>query len=197
MNAQSHELELRNFDQTDRAPAMSDHSQDVVKSPAGLPYTREVRRLSGWGRAGGTTAEVLTTPSVELIADAVARVADQNSDKPAHLRRGVIARGLGRSYGDVAQNSGGLVIDMTALRRIHRIDAESALVDLDAGGRSGDADEGGAAVRAVGTGAAGHPAGHHRRGRSPTTSTARTTTARDPSATTSANWTCWSPTAGC
>lgn len=134
MNAQSHELELRNFDQTDRAPAMSDHSQDVVKSPAGLPYTREVRRLSGWGRAGGTTAEVLTTPSVELIADAVARVADQNSDKPAHLRRGVIARGLGRSYGDVAQNSGGLVIDMTALRRIHRIDAESALVDLDAGG---------------------------------------------------------------
>ena len=53
--------------------------------------------------------------------------------KPAHLRRGVIARGLGRSYGDPAQNAGGLVVDMNALDRIHRIDADTALVDVDAG----------------------------------------------------------------
>src|SRR5690606_39783584 len=38
-----------------------------------------------------------------------------------------------RSYGDNAQNGGGLVIDMTPLNRIHRIDAETRLVDLDAG----------------------------------------------------------------
>lgn len=76
---------------------------------------------------------MLSTPDVELIAAAVARVAEDNDGKPTHLRRGVIARGLGRSYGDVAQNAGGLVIDMTALCRIHSIDASSALVDLDAG----------------------------------------------------------------
>ncbi|MDO5683502.1 MAG: FAD-binding oxidoreductase [Propionibacteriaceae bacterium] len=89
--------------------------------------------LTGWGRTAPTTAQVLSTPDVEVIAAAVARVAEENDAKPSHLRRGVIARGLGRSYGDVAQNAGGLVVDITALRKIHSIDASSALVDLDAG----------------------------------------------------------------
>lgn len=47
--------------------------------------------------------------------------------------RGVLARGLGRSYGDPAQNSGGLVIDMTALDRIHDVDVDAATVTTDAG----------------------------------------------------------------
>ena len=45
----------------------------------------------------------------------------------------MIARGLGRSYGDNAQNGGGLVIDMTALDTIHSISADTKLADLDAG----------------------------------------------------------------
>ncbi|HEY5854009.1 MAG TPA: FAD-binding oxidoreductase [Aldersonia sp.] len=89
--------------------------------------------LSGWGRTAATTAEVLATADVEVIARAVAQVAEQNDSKPSHLRRGIVARGLGRSYGDNAQNAGGLVVDMTALRRIHSIDADSHLVDVDAG----------------------------------------------------------------
>lgn len=84
------------------------------------------RRLTGWGRTAPSVAQVLSTPDVDVIAKAVARSAESGG-------RGVIARGLGRSYGDNAQNGGGLVIDMTALNRIHSMDAATALVDVDAG----------------------------------------------------------------
>ncbi|GAA0533300.1 decaprenylphospho-beta-D-ribofuranose 2-oxidase [Saccharopolyspora erythraea NRRL 2338] len=83
----------------------------------------ETRKLMGWARTSPTTARVVSTPDVEVIARAV-READE---------RGVIARGLGRSYGDVSQNAGGTVIDMTALNRIHDIDRDKAVVDVDAG----------------------------------------------------------------
>jgi decaprenylphospho-beta-D-ribofuranose 2-oxidase len=82
------------------------------------------KRLTGWGRTAPTVAQVLSTPDVEVIAKAVAHAAGT---------RGVIARGLGRSYGDNAQNGGGLVVDMTPLRRIYSIDADTRLVDVDAG----------------------------------------------------------------
>jgi decaprenylphospho-beta-D-ribofuranose 2-oxidase len=47
--------------------------------------------------------------------------------------RGLIARGLGRSYGDPAQNAGGLVLQLTRFRQIHSIDADRGLAVVDAG----------------------------------------------------------------
>ncbi|WP_027507285.1 FAD-binding oxidoreductase [Rhodococcus sp. UNC23MFCrub1.1] len=97
-----------------------------------MPPT-SARTLTGWARTAPTTAQVLTTSDPEIVAAAVLRVAEQNESKPSHLRRGVIARGLGRSYGDNAQNGGGLVVDMSALNRIHSMDAETHIVDVDGG----------------------------------------------------------------
>ena len=91
------------------------------------------KSLYGWGRTAPSTAQVLSTPDVDTIAEAVKRVADENADLPEHKRRGIIARGLGRSYGDPAQNGGGLVVDMNALNRIHSIDPDTGIVDVDAG----------------------------------------------------------------
>ena len=48
-------------------------------------------------------------------------------------QRGVIARGLGRSYNESGQNSGGLTVDMTPLTRIYSIDPDTAIADVDAG----------------------------------------------------------------
>ncbi|MDQ6686646.1 MAG: FAD-binding oxidoreductase [Actinomycetota bacterium] len=47
--------------------------------------------------------------------------------------RGMLARGLGRSYGDAAQNAGGTVLDMTQRNRILSVDADAALVRVESG----------------------------------------------------------------
>ncbi|MFE6848870.1 FAD-binding protein [Streptomyces sp. NPDC057686] len=87
---------------------------------ASKPVTTSV---SGWGRTAPTTA-LLTRPRTYAEAEAAVRKC---------AGRGAIARGLGRAYGDAAQNAGGRVLDMTALDRIRTIDAVNGLVTCEAG----------------------------------------------------------------
>ncbi|MEV3860299.1 FAD-binding oxidoreductase [Streptomyces sp. NPDC050095] len=82
--------------------------------------------VTGWGRTAPTSAHLVRPRSHEETVAAVRECA-------APGRRGGIARGLGRAYGDAAQNAGGAVLDMTALNRIHAIDADGGTVLCDAG----------------------------------------------------------------
>ncbi|MGA0116909.1 MAG: FAD-binding protein [Ilumatobacteraceae bacterium] len=61
-------------------------------------------RLSGWGRTAWTVADVVRTNE----PDAIRSVVENRTE------RGVIARGLGRSYGAAAQNAGGHVVELTS-----------------------------------------------------------------------------------
>ncbi|MEV6712606.1 FAD-binding oxidoreductase [Lentzea sp. NPDC051208] len=82
-----------------------------------------VRSLAGWGRTAPTTARVLAPDQVDGVIAAVR----------GRTRRGVLARGLGRSYGDAAQNAGGLVLDLRRLDTVHSVDPDTRMVDVDAG----------------------------------------------------------------
>ena len=81
-----------------------------------------VELLSGWGRTAPTAATVVRPRDAREVADVV-RAAGP---------RGVIARGLGRSYGDAAQDSGGTVLDLTGLDALH-VDAANGVASCGAG----------------------------------------------------------------
>jgi decaprenylphospho-beta-D-ribofuranose 2-oxidase len=77
--------------------------------------------LTGWGRTAPTRADVVRARSRGEVAEAL------------RAGRSAIPRGLGRAYGDAAQNAGGLVIDTTALRDVHALDLERGIVTAGAG----------------------------------------------------------------
>ncbi|MDN3285193.1 FAD-binding oxidoreductase [Streptomyces thermocarboxydus] len=79
--------------------------------------------VTGWGRTAPSSARLVRPRTFEEAALAVRGCG----------ARGGIARGLGRAYGDAAQNAGGEVFDMTGLDRIHAIDADGGTVLCDAG----------------------------------------------------------------
>ncbi|MFE0520405.1 FAD-binding protein [Streptomyces sp. NPDC058954] len=79
--------------------------------------------VTGWGRTAPTAARLIRPRTYEEAAAAVRECG----------ARGGIPRGLGRAYGDAAQNAGGAVFDMTGLDRIHVIDADDGTVLCGAG----------------------------------------------------------------
>ena len=81
------------------------------------------QELTGWARTAPSRSTVWAPTATEDIA---AHIGDEHP-------RGLLARGLGRSYGDAAQNAGGTVIDATVLDRIVDLDLDQGLVTCEAG----------------------------------------------------------------
>ncbi|HEY4332702.1 MAG TPA: FAD-binding oxidoreductase, partial [Ilumatobacteraceae bacterium] len=82
----------------------------------------ELSQLSGWGRTAPSGARLLPVTRTN-VADAVAHA-------PA---RGALVRGLGRSYGDAAQNGGGLVMRLAGSATEATVDDEAHTVTVGAG----------------------------------------------------------------
>lgn len=78
--------------------------------------------LTGWGRTSPSLARVRVPQTVADIERALTEVGP----------RGLLARGLGRSYGDAAQSGGATVLDMTEVRAID-LDAAGGTVTAGAG----------------------------------------------------------------
>jgi decaprenylphospho-beta-D-ribofuranose 2-oxidase len=80
------------------------------------------RLMSGWGRTAPTAA---TVRPVTSTADVQAAIATASA-------RGILARGLGRSYGDAAQSGGATILDLSAMSSVH-LDPESGAVTVGGG----------------------------------------------------------------
>ena len=101
------------------------------------------RLLSGWGRTSPSASNVAAPDDVEMLADFLtsgdpAMPCPLNPSlrvrQEAHgFRNSVIARGLGRSYGDAAQCAGGTVIDTSGFDSIGVIDPSTGLVEVGSG----------------------------------------------------------------
>jgi decaprenylphospho-beta-D-ribofuranose 2-oxidase len=81
-----------------------------------------VTTLSGWGRTRPVVAKVVTPATEDDVAAILAEAPGP-----------VIARGLGRSYGDAAQVAGGTVVDGRGLGAVGPIDPATGLVTVGAG----------------------------------------------------------------
>jgi decaprenylphospho-beta-D-ribofuranose 2-oxidase len=88
--------------------------------PAGL--TAESRTLTGWGRTHPVTAQVVAPAGLESLQELLRQA-------PPHS---LIARGLGRSYGDAAQLGDAAVIELGAFQQI-RLDSTAGTVTAGAG----------------------------------------------------------------
>ncbi|HEV7196801.1 MAG TPA: FAD-binding oxidoreductase, partial [Pedococcus sp.] len=95
----------------------------VVAAAGGHSASSSLEELTGWGRTAPTVARVAAPADA---ADAARLIAEGGP-------RGVIVRGLGRSYGDAAQNAGGLVLRLGALDQISPVDPVTGLVTCGAG----------------------------------------------------------------
>ncbi|HMG45077.1 MAG TPA: FAD-binding oxidoreductase [Acidimicrobiales bacterium] len=83
----------------------------------------DLELVTGWGRNPVTASRVARPTSPDELTKAPLDAGP----------RGVVARGLGRAYGDAAMNAGGLVVDATGVSGVLDLDPASGIVRVLAG----------------------------------------------------------------
>jgi len=79
--------------------------------------------LTGWGRTAPSVSELRLIGDEQTVASMVKRTGP----------RGVLVRGLGRSYGDAATNAGGVILEGRSASGILGLDLSEGLVTVRAG----------------------------------------------------------------
>jgi len=82
--------------------------------------------MTGWGRT-------ITSGALRARPRNLAEIEQILADCGQEPDRGIIARGLGRSYNDAALSTGGLVIDLGAFSSVGEVDPQSGAVTVGAG----------------------------------------------------------------
>jgi decaprenylphospho-beta-D-ribofuranose 2-oxidase len=95
-------------------------SQTAILPDAGTETS--IHSLSGWGRTAAVRSTVARPRETAALEEMLATASN-----------GVIARGLGRSYGDAAQCSGGLTLDLTGFCEIGPLDTATGTIQVGAG----------------------------------------------------------------
>jgi decaprenylphospho-beta-D-ribofuranose 2-oxidase len=89
--------------------------------------------LTGWGRVEPTVADLAEPASPEQVAALLRGARAHGTGGHGTGAHGAIARGLGRSYNNAAQNDGGLVIQTTRMNAILALDPGAGLATCEAG----------------------------------------------------------------
>src|SRR5436309_1574295 len=93
---------------------------------ASVTLTQIRTRVSGWGGGGGVPVRLVRPRATEEMTAALELARDDG------IVQGIIARGMGRSYGDAAQLRDGVVLDTTELKGME-LDLDRGVVTAEAG----------------------------------------------------------------
>ena len=104
----------------------------ALESRGSAPAVGAERTLCGWGRTVRSRCRVIEPRSAEEAEQLLAHI------KASTGAIGLLARGAGRSYGDGALNTHGVVLDMSGLNAVVEVDRERSSITAQAGATIAD-----------------------------------------------------------